>query len=161
MSSIDVVTRTVTVNRAFLQEIKDANQEMWSVLSECRRACGEPVRRRQQASTLAELLRDLCDHVALHFSLEEAYGYFEDPVSVAPRLAQRCEKLRREHAALYVELAELADLADQYLHDPEGVTNFITIQSQFVTFDERFQDHEAQEIDLIQTAFGEDIGVGD
>src|SRR5262249_12337308 len=42
MSSV-VMTRTVTVNAAFLQEIKEVNQELWQRLEEMRHRCQRPI----------------------------------------------------------------------------------------------------------------------
>jgi hypothetical protein len=42
MSSV-VMTRTVTVNAAFLQEIKEVNKELWQRLEELRHRCQRPI----------------------------------------------------------------------------------------------------------------------
>ena len=38
-----LLTRTVTINAAFLQEIKEVNQELWRLLSDVRRLCRSPL----------------------------------------------------------------------------------------------------------------------
>lgn len=171
MPTIDTRTRTITVNRAFLQEIKETHRELWLVLAECRRLSEAPIHGRRRAAEFADRLRELCDRLAFHFSLEEAYGYFEEPVRAAPRLARRCEQLRDEHAALYVDLAQLADLAENRLIESDriesdriesdGANRMLAAQSAFIAFDERFRDHEAAEIELIQAAWTDDLGEGD
>ncbi|MBM4000357.1 MAG: hemerythrin domain-containing protein [Planctomycetes bacterium] len=161
MPTIDTLTRTITVNPAFLQEIKEAHRELWAVLADCRRLSETPIHGRRRANEFAERLRELCDRLAFHFSLEEAYGYFEEPVRAAPRLVRRCERLRDEHAVLYVDLAQLADLAESRLVESDGADRMVTVQSAFIAFDERFRDHEAAEIELIQSALGDDLGEGD
>ena len=40
--SVVVMTRTVTVNAAFLQEIKEVNQELWQRLEDMRHRCQRP-----------------------------------------------------------------------------------------------------------------------
>lgn len=161
MSLVAPVTQTVTVNAAFLQEIKEVNQELWSRLAECRRLCAQSLQNWREANEFVDVLREVRDQLAMHFALEEAYGYFEDPVAVAPRLAQRCEQLRLEHAELYVMIAELADQADDCVHERRSLLPLVAVQSAFVTFDERLQDHERREMEIIQEALIDDIGVGD
>jgi len=38
---------------------------------------------------LVDWLSELRDQLALHFALEEAYGYFDEPLHVAPQLAEK------------------------------------------------------------------------
>jgi hypothetical protein len=103
----------------------------------------------------------LRDKLALHFALEDAYGYFEDPLDVPAHLAQRALDLREEHAGLYVALSELAEEADDLLHERKLSGFTTTVPRQFEEFCERFATHEAREVELIQNAFVEDIGAGD
>ena len=60
---------------------------------------------------MVDLLIELQDQLALHFALEEAYGYFDDPIWVAPHISDLAESLRAEHVALYSELCDLAEQA--------------------------------------------------
>ena len=41
--SVATLTGTVTINAAFLQEIKEVNQELWSLLSDLRHKCQRPL----------------------------------------------------------------------------------------------------------------------
>ena len=98
--SVVTSTGTVTVNAAFLQEIKEVNQELWSLLAELRHRCQRPIAP-GHCRQLIDKISLLRDQLALHFSLEEAYGYFDDPVDVAPQLSRQAEHLRSEHRELY------------------------------------------------------------
>lgn len=151
-------TGTLTVNPAFLQEIKEVHEDLWNLLMKCRHLAGKPVETLDQARAFLGLLEDLRDKLAMHFSLEEAYGYFQDPIQVAPRIACRCEDLRREHATLYLELLAIADQADALVRTPSALPMFVAIQSAFVSFDDRLRRHEEEEAELIQDAFSRDIG---
>jgi hypothetical protein len=93
--AVSTLTSTVTVNAAFLQEIKEVNHELWQLLADLRHRCQRPMAP-GSCRSLVEKLCQLRDQLALHFALEEAYGYFEDPVDVAPQLCR--------HAALAVWL---------------------------------------------------------
>ncbi len=109
------VTRTTTINAAFLKEIKEDNTDLRRQLSRTRELLsGEPscIRPRE----LVEMLGELRDQFALHFSLEEAYGYFEDAVDGAPWLHRQAEALRAEHRHLFLELCHLEDEAERLLY---------------------------------------------
>jgi hypothetical protein len=154
-------TRTVTVNAAFLQEIKEVNQELWQLLAECTRYCDHPIAASRPCSDFVQRLSELCDMLALHFALEEAYGYFDNPLDVAPRLADRCHALRNEHSGLYVEVVNLVDRATQLLYEKRLSQLTMHVPNAFRRFHQNLLDHEAREMELIQEAFARDLGVGD
>jgi hypothetical protein len=110
---------------------------------------------------LVELLGQLRDQVAMHFSLEEAYGYLEDALDVAPRLSRRADQLRSEHYELYSQLCRLADRAEQVLYHETGDETIAHLAAEFRAFSERFHLHERHESDLIVEALDDDLGVGD
>ena len=165
-------TRTVTVNAAFLQEIKEVNEELWQLLKDVRQALADPLRVRSQRQRLLEMLELLRDSLALHFALEEAYGYFEDPVHVAPRLCAQAAELRNEHRVLYTQISDLVEAAapEMVIGGLQRFGNHRVLRPfagpawdlpQFAAFDNRFQLHEEREIELIQEEYGDDIGVTD
>jgi hypothetical protein len=156
-----VQTGTVTINAAFLQELKDVNHELWQTLAECRRFCEQPHAVHRLCHDFVQQLGELCDQLAMHFALEEAYGYFDDPISVAPYLAERCGALRAEHAELYLEFSSLVESAEQLFYDRKLMTLVAQVPRAFHHFDHRLMDHEAQEMELVQEAFDSDIGTGD
>ncbi|MCI0360065.1 MAG: hypothetical protein L0211_16430, partial [Planctomycetaceae bacterium] len=63
--SVATLTATVTVNAAFLQEIKEVNQELWSLLSELRHRCQRPLAP-AHCRLLIDKLCQLRDQLALH-----------------------------------------------------------------------------------------------
>jgi hypothetical protein len=153
-----VITRTVTVNAAFLQEIKEDARELRSHfrrLEICLLVESPPrMSRRQLFSTLAQLR----DQLGMHFALEEAYGYFEDAIEVAPRLSMKADSLRAEHDEFYNEICSLVDQAEQLLHDELPDRWMADVVNRFAEFFTAFQNHETAENQLIQQAFNEDLG---
>ena len=81
--------RTLTINAAFLQEIKDDNRELKQLLDDCAERLAHASTGHVDPKRLVGSLARLRDQVALHFALEEAYGYFDDAIDVAPRSAAR------------------------------------------------------------------------
>jgi hypothetical protein len=150
--TVITTTGTVTVNAAFLQEIKEVNQELWSLLADLRHRCQR---------LLIDKLCQLRDQLALHFSLEEAYGYFEDPVEVAPQLSRQAEILRSEHKELYLDFCDLVERAERMFYDEQHAALALWIGREFLDLDQRLRNHEERENELIMDAYDGDIGVGD
>lgn len=155
-----VSTGTLTVNAAFFQEIKEVHHELWCLLAKIREMCQQPDQVLRQGGRLADLFECLRDQLALHFALEEAYGYFEDPVHVAPRLCDRAFSLREEHCRLYVKVTTLEQQVREVLDRPTRA-RLLALINDFDEFDRQFQAHEEQENELILQEYSDDIGVGD
>ncbi len=154
-------TSTVTVNAAFLKEIKDVNQDLWQIVAELREVTGNPYWVRCRRFQFVGMLEDLRDHLALHFALEEAYGYFDEPLQVDPRLCLRAKELRSQHRELYLVICDLIDHAMK-LHDGHNVRALARrLVAEFADFDAQLNRHERDENDLIQQEWDDDIGVGD
>jgi hypothetical protein len=155
-----VATGLVTVNAAFLREIKDDNRRVHELLDQAGgllAATPREVPPRRVVETLSELR----DQLALHFSLEEAYGYFEDAVDVAPRLSERAAELRSQHAVMFVALCQIVDEAERWLyHEAQGEVRRLVVQ-RFDKFRREFREHESREAELILDAWSSDVGVGD
>ncbi|ADB16348.1 hypothetical protein Psta_1673 [Pirellula staleyi DSM 6068] len=157
---VTTITATLTVNAAFLEEIKEVHQELWQLLDDLRHRISRPIAP-QMCRTLLDRLELLRDQLALHFALEEAYGYFEDPVQVAPRLSQRAEALRSEHQELYANFCDLLDEAEHKFYDEHEAELTIWIGDRFLQFDRQLREHERAERELIFEAYDCDLGCGD
>jgi hypothetical protein len=158
--TVITLTGTITVNAAFLQEIKEVNHELWDLLKHLRHRCQRPIAP-GQCRQLIDKLGQFRDQLALHFSLEEAYGYFEDPVEVAPQLCRQAERLRAEHKELYLDLCDLIERAERMFYDEQHAALALWIGPEFLEFDQRIRSHEERENELIMDAYEGDIGVGD
>ena len=152
-------TGRLAVNAAFLKDIKDDNQDLKILLDKI-----TPITCHQQTATnhwpeLITLFSDLRDQLALHFSLEEAYGYFDDAVVSAPQQSVTAELLRSEHPQLFAMIRDLADQASEICSDrPEEVSRFI---QRFDAFRRAFEKHEESELKLILDSFDDDLDVAD
>ena len=149
----------LAVNAAFLKDIKDDNQDLKKLLDQI-----TPITRHQQTAAnhwpeLITLMSDLRDQLALHFSLEEAYGYFDDAIVSAPELSVTAEVLRSEHPSLFANIRDLADQVSEICSDrPDQVNDFIT---RLYAFRRDFEIHEESELKLILDSLDDDLGVGD
>ena len=158
---MSIVTTTVTVNAAFLEEIKEDDRRLRHLLSEARAALAQRRLHRPWLIRTVALLCDLRDQVALHFTLEESYGYFDEPLCAAPRLSERADELRAQHRDLFVQMCQIADEAERSLEPYCRPTRLDRLTGQFDEFFKALQRHEEDETDLIFQAYNDDIGVGD
>ncbi len=153
--------RTLAINAAFLQEIKDDNRELRSLLEQSAVLLNRPRSSAVDSRRVAQMLGKVRDQLALHFSLEEAYGYFDDAIDVAPRLSRQAESLRSEHPKLYLAISELVEQAERMLYGERAAKEIGKLADGFADFREQLQHHEEQEQTLIVQTLNEEIGGGD
>lgn len=156
-----VATGTVTVNAAFLQEIKDDAREFRQCLAQASELLGPGQLSELEPRSLVELLGRVRDQLALHFSLEEAYGYFEDAISAAPHLSEQAELLRAQHQTLFAEFGGTIAAAEELLYGDNDDDARARVARLYQHFRANLQLHEAREQDLILAAFNDDLGGGD
>ncbi len=156
-----VLTRTITVNAAFLQEIKEDNRELRRLIQYASDLLATSTTGPNAMRDAANMLAELRDQFAMHFSLEEAYGYFDDAIDVEPRLSEKAESLRLEHETLFLEICEVVEQAERLLYHEPSAQTLKRIEARFMAFRHRFQSHETREEDLIMQSLDDDIGVGD
>ncbi len=156
-----IQTRTVTVNSAFLEEIKLLNQELWKLLETLSLECTQRLADQESCTCFCIKLTRLRDQLTTHFSLEEAFGYLDGSIGIAPRLSDRADRLRLEHAELAERIAALVDFA-WTLNDRQRLKQgFRRVVREFDGFHAQLRSHERKEQMLILQAYGDDIGCGD
>lgn len=155
------VCRTLAVNAAFLLEIKEDNRQLKEELQACKELLRHPCTERSDVRRWFDALAELRDQLAMHFALEDAYGYFEDAVLQAPQLCQRAEALHQQHIGLFLDICRIADKADQLLHFKHESQQLHQLSRAFFEFVDQFETHERLEDALILAVFEDDIGVGD
>ena len=152
-------TRRLVVNAAFLKDIKDDNHDLKVLLDKITPLILYQQTAKNHWPELIALIGDLRDQLALHFSLEEAYGYFDDAVVSSPWLSVIAESLRNEHPRLFSRILDLADQSLEICSDSHGqVSQFIR---RFDDFRRAFEMHEEKELKLILDSLDDDLGVGD
>lgn len=145
--------KSLTVNPAFLQEIKDSNQELWDTLHAIRQLCDSDHPRAEVAKCLVRLLNELRDHLSLQFALEESYGYLQGTVLVDRRISENAELARSQHCRLFLQLADLCELAEELQYRGFTATEASQLVEQTEAYDRSLQEHERFENELIEIAF--------
>lgn len=156
-----IATGSVTINAAFLREIKEDNRELRHLLARCEAATRASAVFGMPGREMVTLLGQLCDQLALHFSLEEAYGYFDDALVDAPQLSDQANHLRDEHEPLFKELCRIVEQAERWLYHELPAGKEPTLAKRFDDFHRRLNHHEQAENHLILEAYETDIGTGD
>jgi iron-sulfur cluster repair protein YtfE (RIC family) len=156
-----VLTGTLTINAAFLAEIKEDNRRLRELLDAAASdatfsSFGAIVPRER-----VELYRAVRDQLALHFTLEDAFGYFHDAIEDNPRLNSAAEKLHAQHESLFREMCRVVDASESILYSEQDAITVQTLMRNFIQFYNRLAEHEHSENELILSAFDDDIGVGD
>ncbi|KAA1261495.1 hypothetical protein LF1_40450 [Rubripirellula obstinata] len=152
-------TRGLSVNAAFLKDIKDDNRELKHLMDQLTPMTSHPEIAVNHWGEIVGLLSDLSDQLAFHFTLEEAYGYFDHAIETEPQLSMTAGLLRGEHTELFELARSLAEeVAEVPSDETEPIAKFLR---KLKKFRNQFERHEEAELELILDALSDDIGVGD
>ena len=152
---------SVTINAAFFEEVKEAHLEVDTLAVQIKRLDGHPDWTDPVCQELTDQLNRMVELVRWYFSLEETYGYFEDPVFVSAAYGQRVSDLRAEHNSLLSEVSQLSDHAARLLYNGRLSHSADTVLARFGVFCDQLERHEFRERELITEAYSVDIGCGD
>lgn len=145
--------KTLGVNGAFLQEIKDSNPDLAHALHAVRATCQEPESPAETAKRLVRLLDDLRDCLAFQFALEETYGYVEGVVEPSAADASDAGLAREQHCSLYLEISELCEQAEELQYRGFATEHVRELIDETLRFHEHLIAHERLEADLVDRAY--------
>ncbi|WP_164102047.1 hypothetical protein [Candidatus Laterigemmans baculatus] len=152
---VPTATKTLGVNAAFLQEIKDSHPDLAHAVHALRATYHSDDVPAQTARRLVRLLDELRDCLAFQFALEESYGYIEGAQSSSETLAEMAEKARNQHCGLYLELSSLCEQAEELQYRGFACDNVRQLIQDTERFDARLIQHERLEAELIERAYFE------
>lgn len=150
-----IATGAVTINPAFLREIKEDNRELRHWLQRSAAAARAAAIAGEPSRELVAVLGQLRDQLALHFALEEAYGYFDNALVDAPELSRRALGLRDEHEPLYRELCQIVEQAERWHYRELAPGRQPLLDRRFEDFRGKLDRHEQAENELIRAAYCE------
>lgn len=154
MLTVQSNSRTTLVNAAFLQEVKDSNLKLWSVLRELRDLQVGVLESRELSRELVQLLGELRDAIALEFSLEETYGFIEGAARIGGIGMPDASLAKHQHRELYLQLHELCEQAEEAQYRGTISRDLAKYLEDFDRFDSALRAHEEFEAELIRCAFG-------
>ena len=148
-TTVDTSCARVTINSAFMQEIKEASGELWALLDRLAEFGSHPWLVRDHPKFAVDLVAQLQDQLALYFSLEEHYGYFEGPASVEPQFSEQATSLREEHRTMYLDICAILDRAERLLdqHRLASLTQHIVVRLD--AFCAQLKAHEKREQEML------------
>ena len=159
--STTTLASTLTINAAFLEEIKDSNVTLWRRLSKLRDTCEGHEVRPVVLHRLVGLLNEIRDLLALQFALEESYGYQEIPTSTSAHEStkashlnrpQALEQIRGQHCALYLTINDLTEQAEELQYRGFVPAKVDDLVRQVRQFDLQLQDHERAERHMLRAS---------
>lgn len=153
MVASSVASKTLAVNPAFLQEIKDSNPDLWDAIHRLRQICECEQSPAQTARGLARTLDALRDHLSLQFSLEESYGYLELTAASSKPLGELATQAHSQHCTLYLALSELAEQAEELQYRGVEAEQLRKLIHAVQKFDTQLRKHEQLENELIERSF--------
>ena len=152
----------VTINVAFLQEIKDDFEFRNQLNQVYAQLNPRDVEDRPSIKVAADLLDGLRDELKTYFALEEFYGYFGQAKVDNPCVSQKAQELRGDHEKLFLQLSEVFELSQQILYREVGSDlDYEKVAEGFERFCIDLAHHEQAEMELMMRLCNEDLGVGD
>lgn len=137
------------------EQIRREHAELRELLGSVSRALADREISLEQAS---EMFTSLRGQIVKHFETEEQGQFFEEIIDHAPRLSDRANATCDEHEQLLAQVKQMADLALEKAGTPDW---WQQLNDQFHDFSKGLMHHESQEMELMQEAYGEDIGSKD
>ena len=109
--------------------------------------------------TVRGLLTSLRDTLLPHFAQEEEGSLYREVPVDFPRLAERCRGLAAEHQAIAAQLGALIERATAQGEGDDGTAGELAAEIRLLVA--TIRSHEAQENEIIMTAYWDDLGSGD
>lgn len=146
---------TRTRNQANCEQLLGEHAALCELVTTLYRVLAE---RHEPVGRVSHLLETLDERLDAHFVDEENSPMFEELVRRAPHMAEEAARLQADHANLRTRLKELRETVNG---EPMTPQTWDVVEREFRAFHDQLFHHEARENELLQTAFGEDIGSKD
>lgn len=148
---------TWTINRAFLQELKDVNPDyaiaqkrlaQWLISTETRIELLS-LRESGTLNELVPLLRQVRQELQRQFLLEETYGYLQTPVIHSLTYSTQVEAAYQQHRMLYLLASEIGEAAEMAEYQGKLVERLPYFVTELQRLQSLWSEHEENERRLI------------
>lgn len=109
------------------------------------------------AEELRSYLAELRDELSAHFAFEESSQFWEDLAEAFPRAASRISRLVAEHDKILESLEKVLGTAGEPTGGRKAASVEVGVRGTIASL----RRHEAEEDELIQTLYCDDLGSGD
>jgi len=144
----------LTINAAFLQEIKEACSPLWERVYQLRESALNGLPLSVDVNHWVSQLTDLRAQLVNAFSLEETYGYITSASRPLAGVPFDPSEVRAQHAELYMQLSELCEQVEEAQYRGTIVRDFSNYSVAFSSFADALQCHEQNEARLIEHGLG-------
>jgi len=148
-----------------LGHILALHRDLHALVQAARTAFCPPDRTRldhDRLNGLLDTLRQLREHLRVHFELEEQGGFLEESMTRMPRLSPAVSRVLAEHPALLAELDGLiGTLEGVDISDPAAASAWAAADRDFDRFARNLITHERNENAVVQEGYNEDLGLVD
>ena len=142
-------------SREFFEQVRREHDRLRELLGSMHRVLAD---RHEGGDEVAAMFDSLCQRLDSHFHTEDEGELFEQIIDHAPHLADRANATRAAHDGLLNRIQEIAEQA----HAKTGSDQWWQqLSEEFQHFGTELMQHENQEGELIQEAYGDDIGSKD
>lgn len=151
--------RLFNANAAFLHDIKEDEKEVAEVMNAVTQRLAADYLNRFATAQLLDQLERLCEIMEHRSRLEDAIGYMDEVVRIAPGLSDRATVLMQEHRPLWIQLRRVCELAIHLLRQSDATERTLgQVRDAFGSFRDQYNAHEAREAELIIDLMYFDIG---
>jgi hypothetical protein len=144
------VPKTLTVNAAFMREIKEDDQQLWHILRRVRVTAARRPASEPRASELIRLMHALRSHLQFRFQLEEDYGYIESFRIQTYSFEVSARTLHAEHRTLMEQWEDVIVRAESLHQRGRWVDLATRIPLGIEVFHNQLRDHEQRELQLVE-----------
>lgn len=155
----DGVTNRQAARSSCDELLKDHREVRRLVTALDAEACTPTAASSAWVSAIRELLTSLRETLLPHFALEEEGALYREVPIEFPRLAERCRGLANEHQAITGRLGSLLAQATALAEGGEGDAGELSAEIRLLAA--TIRSHEAQENEIMMTAYWDDLGSGD
>lgn len=147
-------TQCVTINAAFLQEVKEAHSQVWETLYYLR------VIAQQKSVTEADVhqwvskLTEFRRQLSTEFALEETYGYISSSQRQHINVGVDPSVTLKQHRELYLQILEVCERVEESQYVGTVVRDFSLHVACFQEFDAGMSEHERLESLMIREGLG-------
>ncbi len=114
---------------------------------------------RSWAAELSSYLSELHGSLSTHFAFEESSQFWDELALLFPYAARRISRLVSEHDQLLSTLSSLVLLAREA--GARAESGLAPLKGRVQEFVKQLRRHEAEEDELIQSLYSDDLGIGD
>lgn len=144
----------VTINAAFLQEVKEANSQLWETQYSLRTIAQQKSVSEPEIHAWVAKLTDFRRQLSTEFALEETYGYISSAQHQHIKVGVDPSVTLKQHRELYLQLLEVCERVEESQYVGTILRDFRIHVACFQEFDAGMSEHERLESQMIRYGLG-------